>query len=169
MTSPRSLIIIVISLFTLLTIFGQNPFLIFYQLTSWDTTESTWSETNVDKSDISSVIENYKVSRPWVILSREKDTLYREIANGTPVIITVDSLQIDPLWVPIYKSVDYSARCSIAFKNHSINSPAKPEISGSIISKGHMSITGLCSAKQAKTLIMNALVQSVLAEKKKLR
>lgn len=101
-----------------------------------------------------------------------KDTLYRELNKLEPIIVRIDSFTSGPIWMPLYKSVQFSAVAS-----HHLPSPqTKPNdlpgytnvsLSGNLKIAGEIQIQGLCSRKEAKKLIKNYIVENVTSSTKK--
>ncbi|WP_431199397.1 hypothetical protein ACRQ5D_08430 [Mucilaginibacter sp. P25] len=91
-----------------------------------------------------------------VIVLFKKDTLYKEINKAAPIIINVNSLETGPLWVPFYKSIDYTAVGNL----NDIQSKAPVQLT----TMGHVSLTGNYSSKQAIAMINKAVAESFVNE-----
>lgn len=94
-----------------------------------------------------------------IIVVHEKDTLYKVISKTKPVIITVKTLETGPLWIPLYKSIDYTAEATI--KEYSSKVPVQ------LITRGHLSLTGNYSGKQAGDMINKSVGENFANETKK--
>jgi hypothetical protein len=106
------------------------------------------------------------------IVILDKDTLYKEINKLEPIIVRIDSLTSGPIWIPLYKSVQFSAVAShhlpsLQTKPNHVPGYTNVSLSGNLKIAGEIQIRGLCSRKEARRLIRNYVVESVTTSTKK--
>lgn len=120
-----------------------------YTMASWpsQTARAPFGLTKVKPEDLS------------VIVLHEKDTLYKAINKTKPVVISVKTLETGPLWIPLYKSIDYTAEATI--KEYESKLPLQLTVGG------HLSLTGNYSARQARDMINKAVGESLANETKR--
>jgi hypothetical protein len=153
MKSRRKIIFVVIGLFLIAAVslnFSYN------KAESSAATMASWpNQTTTVPSDTAKV----KPEDLSVIVMHEKDTLYKVISKTKPVVITVKTLETGPLWIPLYKSIDYTAEATI--KEYRSKVPLQ------LITSGHLSLTGNYSGKQASDMINKAVGESLANETKR--
>jgi hypothetical protein len=91
--------------------------------------------------------------------------LHKELNKLEPIVITIDSLQTGPLWMPLYKSAKFSAVAYPKLAGNERKTPfllsgdSKTSISGRLKIAGNIEITGICSRKEASKIIRDFVVK----------
>jgi len=157
MKSRKKTLFIAIGLLLIIVVF-KNTALSYGKTESSYSTTASWPEEV--KKDSAASTKGKKGARGdlSVIVLFKKDTLYKEISKTKPIVITVKSLETGALWVPFYKSIDYTAVGALS----DIQSKAPVQLT----TMGHVSMTGNYSGKQAKAMINKAVAESFVNEVK---
>lgn len=79
--------------------------------------------------------------------------------SGTPdnpaVIINVDGITYGPLWIPLYKHVNYTGGVMISIQRNG------HDITGTISLNGTLAINGICSRRDANRILVTNVIQEV--------
>jgi hypothetical protein len=157
MKSRKKILFITIGLLLIIVVF-KNTALSYKKAESSYSTTANWPEEL--KKDSAASINDEKGIRGdlSVIVLFKKDTLYKEISKTKPIVITVKSLETGALWVPFYKSIDYTAVGTL--------NDVQSNVPVQLTTMGHVSLTGNYSGKQAKAMINKAVAESFANEVK---
>jgi hypothetical protein len=157
MKSRKKTLFIAIGLLLIFFVF-KNTALSYNKTESSASTSASWP--GEIKKDSAASIKDGKGTRGdlSVIVIFKKDTLYKEISKAKPIVITVNSLETGALWVPLYKSIDYTAVGTL--------SDIQSKVPVQLTTMGHVSMTGNYSGKQAKAMINKAVAESFVNEVK---
>lgn len=79
--------------------------------------------------------------------------------SGTPdnpaVIINVFDISHGPLWIPLYKHVNYTGGLSVSIQRNG------HDITGTISLNGTLAINGICSRRDANRILLTHIIQEV--------
>lgn len=157
MKSRKKTLFIAIGLLLIIFVF-KNTALSYNKTESSYSTTASWPEEV--KKDSAASTKDKKGNRGdlSVIVLFKKDTLYKEINKAKPIVVMVTSLETGALWVPLYKSIDYTAIGTL--------SDIQSKVPVQLTTMGHVSMTGNYSGKQAKAMINKAVAESFVNEVK---
>lgn len=100
-----------------------------------------------------------------ILILQGKDTLYKQINKFAPIMVTFDTLDSGPLWLPLYKSTKYSAIARTSLFEAGFNDPSNHgtirHLEGQINLNGELTITGFCSSRTAKRVLRTAVVKNI--------
>lgn len=93
-----------------------------------------------------------------------RDTLLDESRGTNRLTINIESFETGPLWTPLYKSADFSAKASPLYQQD----PKYAALAlGEFNIKGIITIKGFCSRRQALALIKQTVVNNFTTETRK--
>lgn len=87
--------------------------------------------------------------------------------NCLPVSVFIDHIDHGPLWIPLYKSVSFNCNIPLSRALETYRQQGDSTllsnymISGNIILNGSLTITGLCSYRDAERLLANHVMSTV--------
>ena len=175
MTPQKTILFTLVGCFVILSVLRETGIISlgFYKSEFNSTSHAMWNggSTKVTFGDTKPQpkIKNTDIS---IVVLMGKDTLYKEINKLSSIVITINSLQTGSLWIPLYKSVNFSAVGTAELDNvsmkraNSSQSVSKLNLSGRLTITGVVSITGMCSYRDAKKLIENIVVENFKAKSK---
>ncbi|WPU98918.1 hypothetical protein SNE26_23175 [Mucilaginibacter sp. cycad4] len=152
MKSSKKTLFIAIGLLLIIVVFKNTTF-------SYNKTESSYSTIASWPEEVKKYsTKDGKGNRGdlSIIVLLKKDTLYKEISKTKPIVITVNSLETGALWVPLYKSIDYTAVGALT--------DIRSKVPVQLTTMGHVSMTGNYSSKQAKAMINKDVAESFVKE-----
>lgn len=136
---------------------------------------ASWSgkSSSSTMGDVQDVKTEFKVADLSLVVLLGKDTLYKEINKLSPVVLTIDSYKVGPLWMPLYKSADFSAIGSVKIDRNvkttlgpGMAKSSKFNLSGELTTSGRVVLKGFYSHKEASKLVQDLVVQNFVAKAK---
>jgi len=100
-----------------------------------------------------------------IVLLHGQDTIYKELNKLMPIIVEIKYSQTGSLWVPLYKSVNFSAVGIPSFdarqklKGEFQKEAYKIGMSGQLKMDGQIVIKGICSHKEALKLVRAQIIE----------
>jgi hypothetical protein len=171
MTPSKKISLVAIGLMMVVLILRETEFLDL-NLYHSEATSSLNSNISSKTSTVNFEGQKAKPVSSWApadlsfIVILEKDTLYKEMNSLEPIIVRIDSLTSGPIWMPLYKSVQFSAVVShhlpfVQTKPNHVPGYTNVSLSGNLKIAGEIQIQGLCSRKEVRKLIRNYVVENV--------
>lgn len=128
---------------------------------TWSGTQmhTDWEQNDAMEKDEDSCAQKHFSETP-VFISGAGMNYGDETGTCPYLVVTVSGLSTGLLWMPLFKSGSFSASAScsaaVRYKNPGVSSPDRAfyHCTGSLTITGTYSITGVCSCREAKQLIL---------------
>lgn len=151
-----------------------------YDFNVYKATFNSVSNANTNREHVVSFVSSDSEAQPHldnnnlsILVLMGKDTIYRELNGTVPVVVTIDSLDTSNLWMPLYKSGEFTAVGSYGTDQDQMTAAASP--SGIIRSGGYGRLTvmgnvlinGVCSYRAANVYIKKYVAERFAGQLKK--
>lgn len=180
MTPQKKIIIILISTALIVTILRETGVINndYYKMTSETSLSSSWTNNNVtvtiDSSTMGTKFVNSQFHELPIVVLNGGDTLFQDAGlKNNSITITLDTLESGFLWTPIYKSSKFTVTGTSLFRNDLTKIPPakisliKTNLTGRLRINGSITIVGICSHRQAITLLKEVAVKNFVSETKR--
>lgn len=177
MTHRKKIIIILISAALIVTVFRETGVINieYYKMTSETSSSHSWKNSSVtvtiDSSTMKTKFANSRFHELPIVVMDGADTLFQDDGlKSNPITITLDTLETGFLWTPIYKSSKFTVIVTSLFKNDLTKTPpskislVQANLTGRLKINGSIKIVGMCSHRQAITLLKEVAVKNFVSE-----
>ena len=136
---------------------------------SWNTSQTRIA---VPRNIIHGRSEDNASRNTAILVVYDNETLYEENKGNNAAIVTIHTIETGLRWIPLYKSFSFTATADVYYNDEFITTThdevilVSPQVNGQVSFDGHATITGICSARSALSLVKNNMVSVVVRQVK---
>ena len=174
MTPQKKLYLAIIVLVTLAALRETGILNLNYYKTKINTNaQVTWfSSAKTRAAQYIKPVANHRNTDLSIVILLDNDTIYKEVSKRPPVLMKLHSSYGRSLWRPLYKSTSFTAAGSMNSDdaNEKLTSSeyaSKSHLFGEFTINGDITISGLCSHRQAVQVVKNVIAGKAVDELKR--